>query len=708
MNGQATGGEEAQKRIRELTDLLTEYNRAYYMLDAPLVSDYEFDQLLKELERLEAAYPQYRLPYTPTGRVGGEPTKTFRTVAHRTPMLSLGNTYSREELVDFDNRLRKLTAEDFDYLCELKYDGLSISLTYEKGVLTQAVTRGDGIRGDDVTANVKTIRTIPLKLPDGDYPDVFEIRGEVLMPRKAFDELNAQREEIGENLFANPRNAASGSLKLQDPRQVAARKLDCFLYFLIDGPSGETPFPDLHSERLEQARAWGFQTGHYYRRCRNIDEVFAYMDHWEKERANLPFDIDGMVIKVNQTHLWPAMGFTAKSPRWAIAYKFKAERVCTPLHTISFQVGRTGAVTPVANLEPVPLGGTIVKRASLHNADVIERMDVRLGDWVYVEKGGEVIPKIVGVELSRRPASAIPFSFIERCPECGTPLVRNEGEAGHYCPNDETCPPQIKGKLEHFISRKAMDIQSLGEGKVSVLYNKGLLHNVADFYSLRKEALLTVESFGNKTVENILQAVEASKKQPFERVLYALGIRYVGETTAKILARHFKNMDALMQADFDTLVQVDEVGDVIAASLRDFFSRPAEQEVIARLREAGLKMEYVARSSGSTVLQGTKWVISGTFSRSRETMKDWVESHGGVMVSSISKNIDYVLAGEKMGPEKRKKAENLNIPLISEEAFMEMIGGEKDSATDAGEDAETVKPAPDDSRPQAGMQGSLF
>lgn len=710
MNGQVTGGEEAQKRIRELTDLLTEYNRAYYMLDAPLVSDYAFDQLLKELERLEAAYPQYKLPYTPTGRVGGEPTKTFRTVTHRTPMLSLGNTYSREELVDFDNRLRKLTTEEFDYLCELKYDGLSISLTYEKGVLTQAVTRGDGIQGDDVTANVKTIRTIPLKLPEGDYPDIFEIRGEVLMPRKAFDELNAQREEIGENLFANPRNAASGSLKLQDPKQVAARKLDCFLYFLIDGPSAgeKTPFPDLHSERLEQARAWGFQTGSYYRRCRNIDEVFAYMDHWEKERANLPFDIDGMVIKVNQTHLWPALGFTAKSPRWAIAYKFKAERVCTPLHTISFQVGRTGAVTPVANLEPVPLGGTIVKRASLHNADVIERMDVRLGDWVYVEKGGEVIPKIVGVDLSRRPASARPFSFIERCPECDTPLVRNEGEAGHYCPNDETCPPQIKGKLEHFISRKAMDIQSLGEGKVSVLYNKGLLHNVADFYSLPKEALLAVESFGRKTVDNILQAVEVSRQQPFERVLYALGIRYVGETTAKILARHFKNMDALMQADFDTLVQVDEVGEVIAASLCDFFARPAEQEVIARLREAGLKMEYVARSSGSTVLQGTKWVISGTFSRSRETMKDWVESHGGMMVSSISKNVDYVLAGEKMGPEKRKKAENLNIPLISEEAFMEMIGGEDAPVAGNGEWGQDGKPETDDNRPKAGIQGTLF
>lgn len=720
MDGQAMGGEEAKKRIGELTDLLTEYNRAYYMLDNPLVSDYEFDQLLKELERLEASHPQYRLPYSPTGRVGGEPVKTFRTVTHRTPMLSLGNTYSREELADFDNRLRKLTPENFDYLCELKYDGLSISLTYEKGVLTQAVTRGDGIRGDDVTANVRTIRTVPLKLPEGNYPDVFEIRGEVLMPRKAFDELNAQREEIGENLFANPRNAASGSLKLQDPAQVAARKLDCFLYFLIDGqsadgqPAGAGAFPDLHSDRLELARSWGFQTGRYYRRCRNIDEVFAYIDHWEKERSNLPFDIDGMVVKVNQTHLWPAMGFTAKSPRWAIAYKFKAERVCTPLHTINFQVGRTGAVTPVANLEPVALGGTIVKRASLHNADVIERMDVRLGDWVYVEKGGEVIPKIVGVDLSRRPASAEPFSFVERCPECGTALVRNEGEAGRYCPNDETCPPQIKGKLEHFISRKAMDIQSLGEGKVSVLYDKGLLHDVADFYALRKEDLFTVESFGRKTVQNILHAVEESKKQPFERVLYAIGIRYVGETTAKILARHFKNMDALMQADFDALMQVDEVGEVIAASLLDFFSRPAEKQVVERLRKAGLKMEYAARSSVSTALQGTKWVISGTFSLSRETMKDLVESHGGAMVSSISKNVDYVLAGEKMGPEKKKKAESLNIPLVSEEAFREMIGSgemppEISEAPEAGVIAEgTSELGQEESRPKAGTQGTLF
>ena len=677
----ALSPDQARERIRYLTDLLTEYNRAYYMEDAPLVSDYQFDCLLEELGRLEAEYPQYRLPYTPTGRVGGEPNRAFRTVEHRTPMLSLGNTYSREDLLEFDQRVRKLAGEPFSYVCELKYDGLSISLSYQNGILVQALTRGDGLKGDEVTANVRTIRTVPLKLPPGNYPESFEIRGEVLMPRQAFRELNAQREEIGESLFANPRNAASGSLKLQDPALVAQRKLDCFLYFLM----GDIP-ADLHSERLALARSWGFQTGGYYRLCPDLEAVFAYIDYWDKERENLPFDIDGIVVKVDQTHLWPRLGATAKSPRWAIAYKFKAQRVCTRLTGISFQVGRTGAVTPVANLEPVWIGGTVVKRASLHNADIIKKMDVRIGDYVYVEKGGEVIPKIVGVEVSRRLPEAQPFVFSSHCPQCGAALVRKEGEAGYYCPNEEACPPQIKGKLEHFISRKAMDIQSLGEGKVEILYDKGLVRNVADFYSLRYEDLFALDkvfvsedgsqrtlSFRQKTVENILSGIELSKKQPFERVLYALGIRYVGEATAKILARHFQNMDNLMEAGMEQLLEVEEVGEAIAGSILDFFSREQERSVVERLRAAGLRMEYESKQL-SSALQGTSWVISGTFSRSRQEMKALVESHGGKLLSGISSKTDFVLAGEKMGPEKRKKAQSLGIPLLTEAEFMEKIG----------------------------------
>lgn len=673
--------EQARKRIAELSDLLTACNHAYYIEDNPLVDDYEFDMLLKELETLENRYPTLRLPYSPTTRVGGEPVKSFRTVEHHTPMLSLGNTYSRGEISEFDERIRKLVDEDFDYVCELKYDGLSISLTYRDGQLQQAVTRGDGYKGDDVTANVRTIRTVPLKLQSGDFPPFFEIRGEVLMPRSSFLNLNRQREEIGESPFANPRNAASGSLKLQDPAQVAQRNLDCFLYFLI-----ARDFPaDLHEAQLEKLRSWGFKTGSYYRRCRNLQEIFDYIDYWEKERKNLPFDIDGIVIKVNQTHLWPQLGNTAKSPRWAIAYKFKAQRVCTRLESVSFQVGRTGAVTPVANLEPVWLGGTVVKRASLHNADIIARMDVRIGDHVYVEKGGEVIPKIVGVDLEKRPSDSLPFKFIAYCPECGTPLVRKEGEAGHYCPNEEGCPPQIKGKLEHFISRKAMDIASLGEGKVELLYEKGLVRNVSDFYFLTYDDLLNLSkefvseegevrnlSFREKTVLNILDGIEQSRQRPFERVLYALGIRYVGEATAKILAAHFKSVTALSEATFEQLVEVDEIGEKIARSVQDFFLRKQEREVLERLRRAGLRLEYENETLSET-LQGTRWVISGSFSRSREEMKALIEAHGGKLVSSISTKTDYVLAGEKMGPEKEKKAKTLGVPLISEDVFLGMI-----------------------------------
>ncbi|MCM1531032.1 MAG: NAD-dependent DNA ligase LigA [Bacteroides sp.] len=704
---------QVRARITELTELLTRYTHAYYQEDTSLVSDYEFDRLLKELEGLEAAYPQFRLPYSPTQRVGGEPVKDFKTVYHAVPMLSLGNTYSREELTEFDARLRKLTDRDFDYVCELKYDGLSISLTYENGVLTQALTRGDGIKGDDVTNNVRTIRSVPLRLKENaGYPGKFEIRGEVLMPKASFAELNRQKEEIGEPLFANTRNAASGSLKLQDPAQVAQRHLDCFLYFLI----GDSIAEPLHEKRLELAKAWGFKTGSYYRRCANLQEVFDYVDYWEKERENLPFDIDGIVVKVNDTSLWQRLGTTAKSPRWAIAYKFKAQRVLTRLESISFQVGRTGAVTPVANLEPVALGGTVVKRASLHNADIIGKMDVRIGDYVYVEKGGEVIPKITGVEVSRRADNTEPFTFISACPECGTPLVRKEGEAGHYCPNEEGCPPQIKGKLEHFISRKAMDIESLGEGKTEILYEKGLVRNVADFYALTYDKLLNVGnasvSFKEKTVQNILNGIEKSKSRAFERVLYAIGIRYVGETTAKVLARHFRSMDALMNASFEQLCEAEEVGEVIAGSITDFFSREQERRIVERLRAAGLNMEY-EELKGENLLEGKTWVISGTFSRSREEMKRIVEYFGGKMLSGISSKTDYLLSGEKSGPEKLKKAEALGVQVIDEAGFYAMIGGEPNASLFEPPQKETKKAgenAPENAKPAPNLpvQGSLF
>ncbi|MCM1170141.1 MAG: NAD-dependent DNA ligase LigA, partial [Bacteroides sp.] len=681
----------ARARIAELTELLTRYTHAYYQEDTSLVSDYEFDRLLKELERLEAEYPQFRLPYSPTQRVGGEPVKNFKTVYHAVPMLSLGNTYSREELTEFDARVRKLADRDFDYVCELKYDGLSISLTYENGVLTQALTRGDGIKGDDVTNNVRTICSVPLRLKEyAGYPGKFEIRGEVLMPKASFAELNRQKEEIGEPLFANTRNAASGSLKLQDPAQVAQRHLDCFLYFLI----GDSITEPLHEKRLELAREWGFKTGSYYRRCSNLQEVFDYVDYWEKERENLPFDIDGIVVKVNDTSLWQRLGTTAKSPRWAIAYKFKAQRVLTRLESISFQVGRTGAVTPVANLEPVALGGTVVKRASLHNADIIGKMDVRIGDYVYVEKGGEVIPKITGVEVSRRADNTEPFNFISACPECGTPLVRKEGEAGHYCPNEEGCPPQIKGKLEHFISRKAMDIESLGEGKTEILYEKGLVRDVADFYDLTYDKLLNVGnasvSFKEKTVQNILNGIEKSKSRAFERVLYAIGIRYVGETTAKVLARHFRSVDALMNASFEQLCEAEEVGEVIAGSITDFFGRGQERRIVERLRASGLNMEY-EELKGENLLEGKTWVISGTFSRSREEMKRIVEYFGGKMVSGISSKTDFLLSGEKSGPEKLKKAEALGVQVIDEAGFYAMIGGEPSASLFEPPQKETEK-----------------
>ena len=679
-------GIEAKQKIERLTRELQEHNYRYYVLAQPVISDYEFDLKLKELEKLEKQFPQYRLPDSPTMRVGGEPTKEFSTVKHKYPMMSLSNSYSIGEIVEFDNRIKKLTGKSPEYVCELKYDGLSISLIYEKGLLIRAVTRGDGIRGDDVTNNVKTIKSIPLRLR-GNFPDELEIRGEIFMPHKEFDRLNREREEIGESPFANPRNAAAGSLKLQDPAEVAKRNLDCYLYYIPHDLEGI----NTHYQSMRYAASLGFKVSKYMALCKNIDEIKEYINDWEKGRKNLPFDIDGIVIKVNDIRLQKDLGYTAKSPRWAIAYKFKAERAETTLLSIDYQVGRTGAVTPVANLKPVLLAGTTVKRASLHNADIIKALDVRIGDTVFVEKGGEIIPKIVGVNLQKRPEGAKPVEFIKNCPQCGTPLIRKEGEAAYYCPNEDGCPPQIKGKLEHFISRKAMNIDSLGEGKIEMLYDHGLVKNIADLYDLTYDKLIGLEkiipagdgkkekkiSFREKTVQNILKGIEQSKTVPFTRVLYALGIRYVGETVAKKLANHFKSIDNLIRASFDELVAVEEIGEKIAESVINYFKKEEHIKIIERLKEKGVKLEI--KDDGSTSvyenkLQGKSFVVSGVFKNySRDEIKALIERYGGKNTSSISSKTDYLLAGDKMGPSKKEKALKLNIPVISEEDFEKMI-----------------------------------
>ena len=673
----------AEARIAELTDKLNAANHAYYVLDNPQMSDYEFDMLLEELTSLEREFPAYVRPHSPTQRVGGSPAKGFATVAHTTPMLSLGNTYTKTDLIEFDARVRRGTAEPYTYVCELKYDGVSISLLYEDGLLTRAVTRGDGKQGDDVTANIRTIASIPLKLTGNDYPARFEIRGEVIMPHKVFYELNAQREEADEAPFANPRNAASGSLKLLDPKQTAARKLDCFLYFLL----AEEYNGDSHLHCLEKASGWGFKTGSFYRECANLDEVMAFIDEWDTKRAGLPFDIDGIVIKVNQKWLWPVLGQTVKSPRWAIAYKFKAQQVKTRLLDIGYQVGRTGAVTPVAHLEPVALAGTVVKRASLYNADNVEKMDFRKGDTVLVEKGGEIIPKIVGIDLTQREPGGEPYRFATHCPECGAALVRKEGEAGYYCPNDDHCPPQIKGRLVHFISRSAMDINTIGESKVDVLYERGLLKTVADFYTLDYQTLYGLEggeqaasgirrvvTLRDRSVRNILDGIEASKRKPFETVLFALGIRRVGAVMAKNLARRFGNIDALMVATMDDLLQIEEVGEIIAQSILDYFAKPEHKDIIARLKAAGLQFETrYSEAVKDGALSGTVWAVSGVFSRSREEMKALIETNGGKISSGVSRNTDYLLAGDNMGPEKRKKALALGVEMVDEAAFFEKI-----------------------------------
>lgn len=676
---------EAQQRIKELTDQINEHNYHYYVLADPVISDYEFDQLLEELIRLEGEFPAFADKDSPARRVGGDITKEFRQVTHTWPMLSLGNTYSEEEVTEFDKRSRKLTGEDIVYVCELKYDGVAIGLRYDQGRLILAVTRGDGVQGDDVTTNIKTIRSIPLQLR-GDFPPVFEIRGEVFLPREGFDKLNMEREEIGEALFANPRNAAAGSLKMQDSSLVARRPLDCFLYHVM---GEQLPF-DNHYDNLMKARDWGLKVSPYIAKCKTVEDIFDFINYWNKARYELPFDIDGVVIKVNSLAQQEEMGFTAKSPRWAIAYKFQAEKAATRLLSIDFQVGRTGAVTPVANLSPVPLAGTIVKRASLHNADIIKKLDVRIGDTVFVEKGGEIIPKIVGVDLSRRPKDAVSADFIQVCPECRTLLIRREGEAIHYCPNEEGCPPQIKGKLEHFISRRAMNIESLGEGKIEILYDNGLVKDIADLYSLTYMALYGLEkiyiaagdkkekkiSFRDKTAKNILEGIEASKEVPFSRVLFALGIRYAGETVAKKLARHYRSIDRLMEADYLELMLVDEIGEKIAESIVTYFKNPKNVRLIERLREAGIRLKAGKEevTLASNKLENKAIVVSGVFTRfSREEIKRLIEENGGRNVSGVSSKTDMIIAGANMGPKKLELAKELGVKIISEEEFVQLL-----------------------------------
>lgn len=658
------------ERIHFLRVELHQHNYNYYVLDRPTISDFEFDKLLEELIRLESEYPQYFDANSPTQRVGGAVTKNFKTVKHQYPMLSLGNTYSEEELVDFDKRITKLVETEIEYVCELKYDGVSISLNYENGLLTQALTRGDGTQGDDVTTNVKTIKSIPLQLK-GDYPNQFEIRGEIFIPHIGFQAMNKEREEAGLETFANPRNTASGSLKMQDSREVSNRPLDCFLYHVL-GPHTPT---DSHYENLQKAKSWGFKIPEDTRICTDIASVIDFVKIWEEKRHQLPYDIDGIVIKVNKLSLQEQMGFTAKSPRWAISYKFKAEQAVTRLNEITYQVGRTGAITPVANLEPVLLAGTVVKRASLHNADQIAKLDIREGDQVYVEKGGEIIPKIVGVEKQQRDLFSQATGFITSCPECSTTLIRKEGDAKHYCPNDLSCPPQIKGKFEHFISRKAMNIDGLGPETIDLLFSEKLIASISDLYTLRMEQLLPLERMATKSAENLLKGLEASKKVPFERLLFALGIRYVGETVAKKLARHYQNMSQLMAATVEELIEVEEIGDKIAESVFHYFSIEKNQLLVAELEQHGLQMEVAeADKPLSNHLEGSAIVVSGVFTQfSRTELKQLIEQHGGKNVGSISKKTTFVLAGENMGPSKRKKAEDLGIPLLTEDEFIKKI-----------------------------------
>ncbi|NMM48024.1 NAD-dependent DNA ligase LigA [Marinigracilibium pacificum] len=667
--------QEAQDKILNLTKELNYHNHLYYVEHRNEISDQEFDLKMKELEALEARFPEYKQSDSPTQRVGGEITKEFNTVRHRFPMLSLSNTYSKEEIIDWENRIKKIIDHPLTYVCELKYDGVAISINYKNGVINQAITRGDGVQGEDVTTNVKTIKSIPLKLRN-DFPDDFEIRGEIFFPLDRFTRLNEEREEAGEETYANPRNTASGTLKLQDSSIVASRGLDCYLYSV----TGENLSINNHFESLSKALHWGFKApkeeDNMVKKVNTIDGIMEFVDYWDKKRNELNFEIDGIVIKVNDYNLQAELGTTAKSPRWAIAYKFKAEQVTTILENIIYQVGRTGAVTPVAVLKPVLLAGTTVKRASLHNSDQIEKLDVRLGDTVKVEKGGEIIPKIVGVDLDKRKADSQKINFIEHCPECGSELTRKVGEAQHYCPNVHGCPPQIKGKMEHFISRKAMDIDGMGPETIDLLYKNHLANNIADLYKLTKEDVLPLERMADKSAEKLIEGIEQSKKIPFERVLYAIGIRYVGETVAKKLAKAFKSIDSLATATYDQLIEVDEIGDKIALSVLEFFKEQDNNTIIEKLKSFGLQFQLSeSELEGQTEkLKGLNFVVSGVFKiYSRNGLKETIEKNGGKVTGSISAKTDFIIAGENMGPSKLEKAQKLEIPVIDEEKFNEMI-----------------------------------
>jgi DNA ligase (NAD+) len=676
---------QAKERVQELTRLLNEHNYRYYVMAQPSISDYDYDMLLEELIKLEQEFPQLLDPNSPSQRVGGEVTKKFQVVRHKYPMLSLGNTYSKEELQEFDNRVRKTLGETFEYVCELKFDGVAIGITYSNGTLLRAVTRGDGVQGDEVTTNIKTIRSLPLEIKIAGLPKEFEVRGEVFMPHKSFVKINEEKSINEEEPFANPRNAAAGSLKMQDSAQVSKRGLDCFVY----GIFSDAALFSTHFESLQALKDWGFKVSEYTKKCLNLEEVFLFIETMEQLRRELPFDIDGVVIKINNYRQQEQLGYTAKSPRWAISYKFKAERAATRLLDVIYQVGRTGAVTPVAVLKPVAVAGTIVKRASLYNADRMAELDLHLFDEVFVEKGGDIIPKIVAVNESVRPSNAKKIKFASHCPECGALLARGEGEAVNYCPNNEHCPPQIQGKIEHFISRRAMDIETLGQGRIETLIRHNLINNIADLYDLKYDQLLGLEktitdplthktkkiSFREKTVENILAALEASKKVPFERVLFAIGIRLLGETMARKLARHFNNINSLMQANFEELIAVNEVGEKMAQSILDYFNNPEHIELIQRLRQAGLQLEMQEEAlPAEGVLNGSSLVVSGVFARySRDEIKALIEKNGGKVTGSVSSKTTYLVAGENMGPEKRKKAEELGVKIISESDLENLI-----------------------------------
>lgn len=663
---------EAEKEIEKLSKEIEEHNYKYYALSNPSISDFEFDKLLEKLIALEKQHPDLIKPDSPSQRVGGFVTKEFQQVKHKYPMISLANTYSEDELNDFDARVRKAVGDEVEYVCELKYDGVAISLIYKNGKLYQGITRGDGVQGDDITVNIKTVRSIPLNLKGHTFPEEFEVRGEIFMPHKMFDKINKEREDIGEEPLANPRNSTSGTLKMQDSAEVARRRLDSTAYYVL---GEDLPFTE-HYESIETIKKWGFKVSEYVEVVKNMNGVHQFIKKWEERRHSLPFDIDGIVIKVNSLKQQRTLGFTAKSPRWAVAFKYQAERALTKLNSISYQVGRTGVVTPVANLEPVLLAGTVVKRASLHNADIIHKLDVRVGDMVYVEKGGEIIPKITAVEHSKRPHNAHPVHFITHCPECGATLIREQGEAHHVCPNAMNCPPQIKGKIEHFVGRRAMNIESIGSETIELFNKAGLVHNIADLYDLKKEQIKTLDRMAEKSAANIIEGIEASKKVPFERVLFALGIKHVGETTAKKLAFTFRSMDALKHANMDKLLEVSDVGEVLAQSIIDYFADAGNEHILSRLKHHGLQFELAAEqiAAYSDKLQGKTFVVSGVFTKhSRDEMVNLIEKNGGKNVGSVSAKTSYIVAGENMGPAKLEKAKKLNVAIISEDEFLKMI-----------------------------------